>query len=169
MIDLGTVKILNNLTAQAVIERLQNQLSAVRPGSTKPMNNWKALSNSLKPEGGEGYFSEVMIKGNDYGIYLNEGISDVPFERGSGASHSAYIGMLQIWAVKKFGVSMVRAKQLAFAIASTQKKSNQAPDNKGWVDDIEQELSKIISEEYIKNIFFIIEPEVNKILNVRIP
>lgn len=169
MIDLGQIKILNNLTAEAVIEKLQNQLSSVRPGSAKPMNNWRALSNSLKPEGGEGYFSEVMIKGNDYGVYLDEGIDKVPFTRGSGASHNAYITALQFWAVKKFGVNMVRAKQLAFAIASTQKKSNQAPDNKGWIDEVQSELERIIFEEYTKNTYFVIEYEVNKILNIRIP
>jgi hypothetical protein len=169
MIDLGQIKILNNLTAEAVIKKLQNQLSSVRPGSKNPINNWKALSNSLNPEGGEGYFSEVMIKGNDYGVYLNEGIDNVPFTRGSGDSHSAYITALQFWAVKKFGVNMVRAKQLAFAIASTQKKSNQAPDNTGWVDEVQSELERIIFEEYSKNTYFVIEREVNKILNIRIP
>ena len=51
MIDLGQIKIINNLTAEAVIERLKVQLSSVRPGSTKPMNSWENLSNSLKPEG----------------------------------------------------------------------------------------------------------------------
>tara|TARA_R110002096_G_scaffold30872_3_gene91644 strand:+ start:407 stop:922 length:516 start_codon:yes stop_codon:yes gene_type:complete len=171
MIDLGQIKIINNLTAEAVIKRLKSQLSSVRPGSKrgKPMNNWESLSNSLNPEGGEGYFSEVIIKGNDYGVYLDEGIDNVPFERGSGASHSAYITALQFWAVKKFGVNMVRAKQLAFAIASTQKKSNQAPDDKGWIDEVQSELERIIFEEYSKNTYFVIEREVNQILNIRIP
>ena len=171
MLDLGQIKILNNLTAEAVIERLKVQLSSVRPGSKrgKPMNNWKALSESLKPEGGEGYFSEIRIEGADYGMYLNEGINNVPFFPGSGASHSSYIGMLQLWAVKKFGVNMVRAKQLAFAIAHSQKQKGSSPDNPGWVDEIEQELSKIIAEEYTKNTYFVIEREVNRILNIRIP
>ena len=140
------------------------------------MNTWENLSNSLKPEGGEGYFSEVRIEGPKYGDDLNKGIPDVPFSRGSGGSPSAYINALQFWAIKKFGVNPVRAKQLAFAIANTQKSSlgssssfSQAPANPGWVDNIEQELSKIIDEEYAKNTYFVIEREVNRILNIRIP
>lgn len=168
MIDLGTVKIINNLTADAIIERLKLQLSTVRPGSTRPMNNWKSLSESLESEGGEGYFSEVNIKGNDYGMYLNEGINNIPFTRGSGVSHSSYIGMLQLWAVKKFGVNMVRAKQIAFAVASSQEKKGSSPDNPGWVDEIDNQLSKIINKEMAKNTFFMIESEVNRVLNVTI-
>ncbi len=176
MIDLSDIKTINDLTAKAVIERLKIQLSIVRSGSDNAINTWGKLSDSLNPEGGEGYFSEVRIEGNDYGAYLNKGIPDVPFSRGSGfGSPSAYINALQFWAIKKFGVSAVRARQLAFAIANTQKSSlggsssfSQAPANPGWVDNIEQELSKIIDEEYTKNTYFVVERETNRILNVRI-
>tara|TARA_R100000541_G_scaffold42454_2_gene49768 strand:- start:495 stop:1001 length:507 start_codon:yes stop_codon:yes gene_type:complete len=168
MIDLGSVKILNNLAAEAVIKRLKTQLSTPRPGSAKPMNNWKSLSKSLEFKGGEAWFSEVRIEGNDYGMYLNEGINNIPFTRGSGVAHSAYIGMLQIWAVKKFGVNMAKAKQIAFAVATNQQKKSSSPDNPGWVNEIDNELSDIIGEEQLQNSFFMIEGEVNNLLNVRI-
>ena len=170
MIDLGSVKILNNLAADAVIERLKTQLSTPRPGSkyNRPMNNWKALSESLNFQGGEGWVSEVRVEGNDYGAYLNEGINDIPFTRGSGVSHSSYIGMLQLWAVKKFGVNMAKAKQIAFAVATNQEAKSKSPDNPGWVDEINNELSKIVDEKQTENSYFMIEEEVNSMLNVRI-
>ena len=170
MIDLGSVKILNNLAADAVIERLKTQLSTVRPGSryNKPMNNSEKLSKSLEFKGGEGWISEVRVEGNDYGAYLNEGINDIPFTRGSGVSHSSYIGMLQLWAVKKFGVNMVKAKQIAFAVATKQQKRASSPDNPGRVDEINNEISKIVDEKQTENSYFMIEEEVNSMLNVRI-
>jgi hypothetical protein len=170
MIDLGSVKILNNLAADAVIQRLKTQLSTPRPGSkyNRPMNNWKALSESLEFKGGEGWFSEVRIEGNDYGAYLNEGINSIPFTRGSGMSHSNYISMLQFWAVKKFGVNMAKAKQIAFAVATNQEAKSKSPDNPGWVDEIDHELGNIVTEQHTENSFLMIEGEVNNLLNVRI-
>lgn len=172
MIDNSHISRINQIVSDSVISKIRQQLEIIRAGNTQPMNTTSRLSKSITAEEQDGWISDVEIKAEDYGSFLDTGIlgANVPFTAGSGAPpSSAYIQNLAVWAAQKFyGGNYQQGLKAAFAIAKTQKK-NGAPANKGWIEEIKNELEDIINKQYDINVYKAIELDVNRILNITIP
>lgn len=67
--------------------------------------------------------AQVQIWLNDYGVPLNTGVpaQNIPYTAGSGATSSAYIQGLILYARLRFRVPISEAKSIAFAIANKHK------------------------------------------------
>jgi hypothetical protein len=170
----GAINNIMNEAVKGVIEKLQKQLMIKRSGMS-PMNTTGTLKESIKAVVEPGFLSEVEITSEDYGLYLNKGIPNVPYTRGSGGGHSQYILGLKKWCMIKFGLSSKKALQMAFAVANTQKKSlggnasfTQAPANPGWVDDIKNELDREAGNSIHNTLFAAIQLDVYTTLNITI-
>lgn len=176
---INKIKSIQDSVAQEIVEMLQKQLEKSRDG-LMPMNTFGVLSKSIKAELSEGALSEIEIKSEDYGGYLDKGIIDVPYTSGSKTGgKSAYIRGLRRWVGKKFGLSGKKALQAAFAIAESQKRnlnmedvdgfSASAPSNPGWVFDIKDEIDKKVNKKLHDYTFFAIQEDVMRVLNRTIP
>ena len=170
----GAIHNIIDEAAKSVIEKLKTQLM-IKRGGMSPMNTTGVLRQSIKAVAEPGFLSEVEIKSEDYGLYLDKGVIDVPYTRGSGGGSSRYILGLQKWAMIKFGLSSKKAMQMAFAVANTQKKSlggnaafTQSPANPGWVDDIKNDLDKEASKSIHNTVFAAIQLDVYTTLNITI-
>ena len=170
------ISVITDSVIKEIIDILQSQLEKSRSGQM-PMNTFGVLSKSLKGGTSEGIISSIEIQSEDYGLYLDKGIPDVPYSPGSGEKKpSAYIGDetkgLMRWVTKKFGVTGLRAKKIAFMIAKSQKRgigvgtvSTSAPSNPGWVHDIKDELDKKVKQKLHDYTFVAIQEDVFRILN----
>lgn len=98
--------------------------------------------DSLEVEYKDGNFN---VYGNDYGLILNKGVSpsNIPYQRGSGASSSKYITGLKNYVKQRMGISDERkALSIAFAIAETHKK--EGIEGSGFIDEVLEEFNKKI-------------------------
>ena len=138
-------------------KRIRKQLNIIRTKggdpSTKRMTTSGDLSKSLKSEvtnAGGNRITVVVTTEHKYGLFLDRGINDVPFSKGSGEGGkpgSAYIRGLAAWAAKKFYKGdYKKGLKAAFRIAATQKQKNKAPMNLGWVQEIVRQLDNELVE-----------------------
>jgi len=163
------IPLINDYVAKEIVEILQGELAKSR-GGQMPMNTFEKLSNSIKAEISGGALSDIEIQSEDYGAYLNKGITDIPFSSGSGnKTPSAYISGLTRWVTMKYGLGGLKAKKIAFAIAHSQKNNPPAPSNPGWIDDIQDELDRKVKQKLHDYTFYAIQSDVIRILNRTIP
>ena len=155
--------VLNNVT-KVIIRKLQQQLTINR-GSGMPMNTTEILSKSIKASGDFGTMAEVEIVSEEYGVYLDKGIGNIPYTQGSGEKTSNYILGLKKWAMVKFGMSPKKALQMAFMVAKTQKNRGSAPAKPGWIEEIKDELDRKVDQTLHSQVFTAIQMDVNIILN----
>ena len=149
----------------------KKQLSKSR-GGMSPMNTWGTLGESLEFKiKVEGMIALLTLEGADYGSILDKGTNKIPYTRGSGSKKpSAYIHGLALWATKKFYSGDYEAGlRAAFAIANKQKKDAAAPSNKGWIEEIKDELDNKIDIRLASDTMTAINMDVMSILNIKIP
>lgn len=152
----------------------KKQLSKSR-GGMLPMNTWGTLGESLEFKiKVEGMIALLTLEGADYGSILDKGIDKkgkIPYTRGSGSKKpSAYIHGLALWATKKFYSGDYKAGlKAAFAIANKQKKDATAPANKGWIEEVKDELDNKINMALATDTITAINMDVMSILNIKIP
>ena len=152
--------------SKTIERKFQNQLNKTRSGSSFPMNTSGALQKSLKSEViSVGGFETFKLRGLWYGSELNKGYT-TPINLQSGAGSqpgSGYIHGLTSWLMSKKGLSENRAKEMAFAIANSKIDANSknpgssfTPSNKGWIDeikdDVDNEIGNLINIETTQTI-----------------
>jgi hypothetical protein len=157
-------------------KKLRKQLNIIRTKGDSPnrkrMTTSGDLSSSLKSEvvnSGGNRMTVVVTTEHKYGLFLDRGISDVPYSKGSGEGSkpgSAYIKGLASWAAKKFyGGDYKKGLKAAFRIAAKQKKEMKAPMNLGWVQEIVRELDNELVEYMRSQIMMAITIDVHKALH----
>lgn len=157
-------------------KKIRKQLNIIRTKggnpNTKRMTTSGDLSSSLKSEvtnAGSSRMTVVVTTEHKYGLFLDRGINDIPFSKGSGEGAkpgSAYIRGLAAWAAKKFyRGDYKQGLKAAFRIANTQKKNMKAPMNLGWVQEIVRELDKELVEYMRSQVMMAINIDAHKALH----
>lgn len=165
---------------QVLIEKkFKQQLNRKRSGSSFPMNTTGSLQNSIKSSVIESNgFETLTLEALWYGQTLNDGYkTPIDLQSGRGSQPgSGYINGLTQWLMNKKGLSYKAANKMAFAIANSKADANSknpggsfSPSNKGWIDEIKEDVDKEINNLIFAETQLTVQEKVDSVLNITIP
>jgi len=170
------IRLMNGADTNA-IRVMRNGLTKVRSGNQRAHTTSGKTINSLKanPPVINSGFLNWEFEAADSAIRLNTGGSkkmgtqpdEAPYGRflNSGGK-SQYITALIIWCKRKYGLTDIAAKKMAFAVA--QAASNRSPSRTvkvtGWFDAVESKVFKQIMDDIQAIIMLSINKEINRML-----
>lgn len=160
-----------DVAGRRAIRLFKKQINRKRPGSKFKMQTSGRLRQSLNVKTG---LDELEVRGVFYGDQLNKGQDfSTVFNftgRGDGdVNPNPYITNLVRWLGDKKGLQGKAALKAAFAIARSKiKKGENTPKNKGWVDEIKDNVDKEVSKVFATQSNAVASKEIHKILNITI-
>ena len=154
---------LANILSKFIFKQLTDEL--IRQGHKLTGALIESFEDEITKQGDEISIEFLMLK---YGLSLNDGIkpSKIPFSKPSGrGGTSKYIQGLMRFARLKFNADKKRAKQIAFAIATKQKKEGYPLTGKiGFIDNVlaadAEAIERLIADYFEATICLLIEEQI---------